>query len=70
LSPAAEFAKLSHIDAERHQADLVLATERRGHVRGIGVFATFMIPGEGANVQGHVDEEGSEEAEEEALAAT
>ena len=45
MSPAAKFAKLSHVDAERHQAGLVLATERRGNVRGIGVFATFMIPG-------------------------
>jgi hypothetical protein len=34
---------------------------------GIGVFATFKIPKEGADVQRHVDEEGSEEAKEEAL---
>jgi hypothetical protein len=65
LSPAAKFAKLSPIDAERRQADLVLA--RAETCAGSAFSRLSLIPAEGENVQGHVDEEGSEEAKEEAL---
>jgi hypothetical protein len=63
LSVTAKFAKLSENDAEHCRPG---PRDRLGD----RCLRDFQDPKEGADVQGHVDEEGSEEAKEEAVTAT